>query len=79
MRSRQRVNFHCKRAYLIHFSAIKAYTIFQHPKQVAFMWRDGGWTPALVAEHFDQILGQHLQPVGMVMPTGMALGDTSPK
>jgi NAD(P)-dependent dehydrogenase (short-subunit alcohol dehydrogenase family) len=48
-----------------------AYTIFQHPKQVAFMWRDGGWTPSLVAEHFDQVLGQHLQHVGMVMPGGM--------
>jgi NAD(P)-dependent dehydrogenase (short-subunit alcohol dehydrogenase family) len=48
-----------------------AYTIFQHPKQVAFMWRDGGWTPELVAEHFDQVLGQHLQHVGMVMPSGM--------
>jgi NAD(P)-dependent dehydrogenase (short-subunit alcohol dehydrogenase family) len=48
-----------------------AYTIFQHPKQVAFMWRDGGWTPEQVADHFDQILGQHLQHVGMVMPAGM--------
>jgi 3-oxoacyl-[acyl-carrier protein] reductase len=48
-----------------------AYTLFQHPKQVAFMWRDGGWTPSAVAEHFDDVLGQHLQHVGMVMPTGM--------
>ncbi len=48
-----------------------AFTIFQHPRQIAFMWRDGGWDPAGVAEHFDQILGQHLQPVGMTMPTGM--------
>jgi hypothetical protein len=35
------------------------------------MWRDGGWTPDLVADNFDQTLGQHLQPVGMVMPGGM--------
>ncbi|MEX2269161.1 MAG: SDR family NAD(P)-dependent oxidoreductase [Acidimicrobiia bacterium] len=48
-----------------------AYTIFQHPKQVAFMWRDGGWSPEQVADHFDQVLGQHLQHVGMVMPAGM--------
>ena len=48
-----------------------AYTLFQHPKQIAFMWRDGGWTPAAVAEHFDDVLGQHLQHVGMVMPSGM--------
>ena len=56
-----------------------AYTIFQHPKQVAFMWRDGGWTPELVAEHFDDVLGQHLQQVGMVMPAGMGLSDDQPK
>jgi NAD(P)-dependent dehydrogenase (short-subunit alcohol dehydrogenase family) len=48
-----------------------AYTIFQHPKQIAFMWRDGGWTPEAVADHFDDVLGQHLQHVGMVMPSGM--------
>jgi NAD(P)-dependent dehydrogenase (short-subunit alcohol dehydrogenase family) len=48
------------------------YTIFQHPKQIAWMWKDGGFTPGEVAEHFDKILGQHLQPVGMVMPTSMA-------
>ena len=48
-----------------------AYTIFQHPKQIAFMWRDGGWTPDALAEHFDDVLGQHLQHVGMVMPSGM--------
>ena len=54
-----------------------AYTLFQHPKQIAFMWRDGGWTPELVAEHFDQVLGQHLQTVGMVMPTGMEFAGDS--
>ncbi|HLI72276.1 MAG TPA: SDR family NAD(P)-dependent oxidoreductase [Acidimicrobiales bacterium] len=42
-----------------------AYTIFQTPRQVAAMWRDGGWTPAQVAEHFHEVLGQHLQSVGM--------------
>ena len=55
-----------------------AYTIFQHPKQIAFMWRDGGWTPELVAEHFDQVLGQHLQTVGMVMPSGMEYQGGTP-
>jgi NAD(P)-dependent dehydrogenase (short-subunit alcohol dehydrogenase family) len=48
-----------------------AYTIFQHPKQVAWMWRDGGWSPAEVAQDFDKALGRHLQPVGMVMPKSM--------
>jgi NAD(P)-dependent dehydrogenase (short-subunit alcohol dehydrogenase family) len=51
-----------------------AYTLFQHPKQIAFMWRDGGWTPEGVADHFDDVLGQHLQHVGMVMPSGMEYG-----
>jgi NAD(P)-dependent dehydrogenase (short-subunit alcohol dehydrogenase family) len=48
-----------------------AFTIFQHPKQIAWMWRDGGWTPQQVADNFDGVLGQHLQHVGMVMPSGM--------
>ena len=48
-----------------------AYTVFQHPKQVAWMWNEGGWTPAQVAERFDKGLGQHLQQVGMVMPKSM--------
>jgi NAD(P)-dependent dehydrogenase (short-subunit alcohol dehydrogenase family) len=48
-----------------------AFTLFQHPKQIAWMWRDGGWTPQAVADNFDRILGQHLQPVGMVMPSAM--------
>jgi 3-oxoacyl-[acyl-carrier protein] reductase len=48
-----------------------AYTIFQHPKQIAWMWNDGPWTPENVAERFDKGLGQHLQPVGMVMPKSM--------
>jgi NAD(P)-dependent dehydrogenase (short-subunit alcohol dehydrogenase family) len=47
------------------------YTIFQHPKQIAWMWKDGGFSPEEVARNFDRILGQHLQPVGMVMPTSM--------
>jgi NAD(P)-dependent dehydrogenase (short-subunit alcohol dehydrogenase family) len=41
------------------------YTIFQTPRQIAAMWREGGWTPAAVAERFHDVLGQHLQPVGM--------------
>jgi 3-oxoacyl-[acyl-carrier protein] reductase len=47
------------------------YTIYQHPKQVAIMWRDGGWEVDGVAQTFDSVLGQHLQHVGMVMPGGM--------
>jgi NAD(P)-dependent dehydrogenase (short-subunit alcohol dehydrogenase family) len=48
-----------------------SYTIFQHPKQIAWMGKDRGWTPAEVADAFDKGLGQHLQQVGMVMPKSM--------
>ena len=48
-----------------------AYTLFQHPKQIAWMTKNGGWTPAEVAAAFDKGLGQHLQQVGMVMPKSM--------
>jgi hypothetical protein len=41
------------------------------------MWRDGGWDVDGVAANFDTVLGQHLQPVGMVMPKGM--GHDAPK
>ncbi|HUY63297.1 MAG TPA: SDR family NAD(P)-dependent oxidoreductase [Acidimicrobiales bacterium] len=42
-----------------------AYTIFQTPRQVAGMWKEGGWSASEVAERFHEVLGQHLQPVGM--------------
>ena len=41
------------------------YTLFQTPRQIATMWQDGGWSPEEVAAHFHEVLGQHLQPVGM--------------
>jgi NAD(P)-dependent dehydrogenase (short-subunit alcohol dehydrogenase family) len=47
------------------------YTLFQHPKQIAWMWKDGGFTPSEIADNFDKLLGQHLQQVGMVMPKSM--------
>ena len=49
-----------------------AFTLFQHPKQIAWMSRDGGWDAESVADQFDVMLGQHLQPVGMVMPGGLS-------
>ena len=42
-----------------------AYTLFQTPRQIATMYKDGGWSPSEVADHFHEVLGQHLQPVGM--------------
>jgi NAD(P)-dependent dehydrogenase (short-subunit alcohol dehydrogenase family) len=49
-----------------------AFTIFQHPRQIAWMHRAGGWDAQGVADEFDAMLGQHLQPVGMVMPGGLS-------
>ncbi|HEY4376039.1 MAG TPA: SDR family NAD(P)-dependent oxidoreductase [Acidimicrobiales bacterium] len=49
-----------------------SYTLFQHPKQIAWMHRDGGWDVNGVVDQFDQMLGQHLQQVGMVMPKGLS-------
>jgi NAD(P)-dependent dehydrogenase (short-subunit alcohol dehydrogenase family) len=49
------------------------YTIFQTPRQVAIMSKEGGWTPSEVADHFHEVLGQHLQPVGM--PAHPLLGN----
>lgn len=49
-----------------------SYTLFQHPKPIAWMHRDGGWDAESVAENFDSMLGQHQQPVGMVMPKGLS-------
>ncbi len=54
-----------------------AYTIFQTPRQVAAMWREGGWTPSELAAHFHEVLGQHLQPVGM--PAHPLLGKEQAK
>src|SRR4029077_3496270 len=48
-----------------------AFTLFQTPRQIAWMWKDGGWDPSGIAQHFDATLGQHLQQVGMVMPKGL--------
>ena len=55
-----------------------AFTMFQHPKQIAWMHHVGGWTASEIADHFDAMLGQHLQTVGMVMPTGLSQ-DTARK
>src|SRR3984957_13563641 len=41
------------------------FTLFQTPRQIASMWKEGGWTPSEVSDHFHEVLGQHLQTVGM--------------
>jgi NAD(P)-dependent dehydrogenase (short-subunit alcohol dehydrogenase family) len=42
-----------------------SYTIFQGPSPIGMMWQQGGWTPDEVADRFDELLGAHLQPVGL--------------
>ena len=42
------------------------------PAAAARILREGGWDAESVADHFDVMLGQHLQPVGMVMPGGLS-------
>ncbi|MHB8450718.1 MAG: SDR family NAD(P)-dependent oxidoreductase [Mycobacteriales bacterium] len=54
------------------------FTVFQTPRQVATMWQPGGWTAADVARHFDEVLGQHLQPVGMPAPLGQTFTGSRP-
>jgi NAD(P)-dependent dehydrogenase (short-subunit alcohol dehydrogenase family) len=49
-----------------------SFTLFQHPKQIAWMSREGGWDAEALADQFDAMLGQHLQTVGMVMPGGLS-------
>jgi NAD(P)-dependent dehydrogenase (short-subunit alcohol dehydrogenase family) len=53
-----------------------SYTLFQTPRQIAAMYKPGGWTPGEVADHFDGVLGQHLQPVGMPAPMGQKFEKT---
>lgn len=48
-----------------------AYTIYRHPLQIGYMYREGGWDVEGVSENFNKIFAQHLQHVGMAMPGGM--------
>jgi NAD(P)-dependent dehydrogenase (short-subunit alcohol dehydrogenase family) len=45
-----------------------SFTLFQTPRPIAWMGREGGWDAEGVAANFEATLGQHLQPVGMIMP-----------
>jgi NAD(P)-dependent dehydrogenase (short-subunit alcohol dehydrogenase family) len=42
-----------------------AFTIFQTPRPIASMYKPGGLTPAEIAENFDGVFLEHLQPVGI--------------
>jgi len=41
------------------------YTIFQQPRPIALVFKDGPMTAADIAANFDTVFGEHLQPVGI--------------
>src|SRR4029077_19013575 len=45
-----------------------AYTLFQTPRPIATMYKEGGWTPAEIAANFDAAFGEHLQQIGIPQP-----------
>jgi len=56
-----------------------AYTLYRHPLQKAYMWKDGAFTPAEVAENFDKIFGTQLEHLGMAMPAAMDHTKDAPR
>ncbi len=41
------------------------YTIFQQPKPVAMLFKDGGMSASEIAANFDTVFGEHMQPPGI--------------
>ncbi len=41
------------------------YTLFQQPKPIALMFKDGAMSAAEIAANFDTVFREHLQPVGI--------------
>jgi NAD(P)-dependent dehydrogenase (short-subunit alcohol dehydrogenase family) len=44
------------------------YTLFQTPRPIAMMYKPGGLSASEVADNFDAVFGEHLQPVGLTRP-----------
>jgi NAD(P)-dependent dehydrogenase (short-subunit alcohol dehydrogenase family) len=42
-----------------------AFTLFQTPKPLAAMYKEGGWTPEEIAKNFDAAFGEHLSVPGI--------------
>ena len=42
-----------------------AFTLFQTPRPIAAMYKEGGWTAAEIAANFDAAFGEHLQQIGI--------------
>jgi hypothetical protein len=42
-----------------------AFTLFQTPRPIAAMYKEGGWTPAEIAANFDAAFTEHLQQIGI--------------
>jgi len=41
------------------------FTLFQLPRPIAMLYKPGGLTAAEIAENFDAVFGEHLQPIGI--------------
>ena len=41
------------------------YTLFQQPRPIAIMFKDGPMTAAEIAANFQSVFGEHLQPIGI--------------
>ena len=48
-----------------------AYTLFQTPKPIAAMYKEGGLTAAEIAENFDAAFGEHLSVPGIPIDAAM--------
>ncbi len=55
-----------------------AFTIFQTPRPIAAMYKEGGWTAAEIAASFDAAFGEHLQPVGIPQSRREAKASAAP-
>jgi hypothetical protein len=42
-----------------------AYTLFQTPKPIAAMYKEGGWTAGEIAKNFDAAFREHLSVPGL--------------
>jgi hypothetical protein len=56
-----------------------AYTLFQTPKPLAAMFKEGGWTAPEIAKNFDAAFGEHLSVPGIPMTPALRAAATAAK
>ncbi len=52
------------------------FTLFQLPRPIAMLYKPGGLSPAEIADNFDAVFGEHLQPIGI--PQARRAEDAKP-